>query len=247
MRRVSYGFVLSATCVVGAARADLPSTAPIYGGESLDAIGARLEQSASAPGHNDSLRDEAERRLRANGDAESVALGGTATSIGATMLIGGLAFAGTANWSTQDCVACLPAVLLIGGGLQLTILGLIGIGDYGGLHHGRGHGRRLDALVHAMTKQSTEAAASARRARLTLAWTLLASGVAFAGGSIALFAMGHQSGFDDEAREGLAAASALAGGWLVTIASTELATRWTNEIAIAPTRGGAMLTYERRW
>jgi hypothetical protein len=239
--------IVCACTFARAAHADLPNTAPIYGSSDLDAIGAALEHSVSAPRQNDSLRDEAERRLRADGDDQSVAVGSTATSIGATLLAGGIFIAATQSWDSTNCVACVPSLLLIGGGVQLTIAGLLFLAERGSGHHGKGHHRRLEALVNAMSHPSIDAANASRRRRLTLAWTLLATGVAFAGGSAALFAMGHQSGFDDDARESIAAGSALAGAWLVTIGSGELASKWTDEMAIAPTRGGAMISYERRW
>jgi hypothetical protein len=224
----------------------LPNTAPIYGSDNLESIGAALEQSVSAHRQNDS-RDEAERRLRADGDAESIAVGSTATSIGPTMFIGGIALAATADWNSKSCVACAPAVILMGGGFQLTVLGLFRLADYGGSHQGRGHRRRVDALTAAMSHPSLAAANAARRNRLTLAWSLVASGVALASSSVVLFAMGHRNGFDDGVREGLATGGAFVGGYLVTIGSGELATKWTNELAVAPTRGGAMISYERRW
>jgi len=247
MRRISLFSIVAACTLTRAARADLPNTAPIYGSDDLQAIGAALEHSVSAPGQNDSSRDEAERRLREDGEHQAIALGSTATSIGATMFIGGIFVASTSSWDSSNCVACFPSLMLLGGGFQLTLAGILFLADHDGNHHGRGHRHRVDALVSAMSHPSIESANAARRHRLTLAWTLLTTGVALAGGSVALFAMGHQSGFDDAAREGIAAASAFTGGWLVTIASGELASKWTDEMAIAPTRGGAMITYERRW
>ena len=247
MHRIRSGLTLLGMCALtSVARADLPSTAPIYGSSDLDAIGAALQHSVSATRQNDST-DEAERRLRKDADAASMAGGSAATSTGGTMLIGGIALASSASWGSTSCVACIPSVILLAGGFQLTVYGLIDLGEYGGLHKGRGHRRRVHALADAMSHASIDAANAARRNRLTLAWTLLTTGVALAGTSVALFAMGHQNGLDDDARESLAAVSALAGGWFVSIASEELATRWTNELALAPTRAGAMLTYEHRW
>jgi hypothetical protein len=249
MQRISSALLFFGACTLGrAARADLPSTAPIYGSTDLDAIGAALEHSVSATGQNDSLREEAERRLRASGDDESIGVGSTATSVGATMLFGGIGLATSADWNSKSCAACFPAVLLTMGGAQLTLAGLIALGEYGGPHHnGRGYRRRVNALVAAMEHPSIAAANATRRHRLTFAWTFLMTGVALAGSGVALFAMGHQSGFDDGVREGIAAAGAFTGGWLVTIGSGELSSKWANEMAVAPTRGGAMLTYERRF
>ena len=251
MRRISWCLVPLACAVAGAARADLPNTAPIYGGDSLESVGAALEHSVSGPRHDDpreeAAHDEAERRLRNEGDALSLAMGSTATSVGATMMIGGIGLASTAGSAGVDCPACLPSIILIAGGLQLTVLGLFGLADYGGAHRGRHHERRVNALVRAMSHASIEQASAARRGRLTLGWTLLASGAVLVGSGVALFAMGHQIGLDDGVREALAAANAFVGGWLVTAGSGTVATKWTNELALSPTRGGAMVTYERRW
>ncbi len=251
MRRISWGLLLGTWTLASTARADLPNTAPIYGSDNLEAIGAALEQSVSAPRQNDSndsrARDEAERRLRVNGDAIDVALGSMATSVGATMLIGGIGLASSSNWKAIDCPACLPSVILIGGGVGLTLMGLFSLGDYGRPHLGRHHHRDVDVLVAAMSHSSARAANAARRSRSTVAWLFLASGLLLAGSSVTLFAMGHQSGFDDDAREALAAGGALAGGWLATIGSSELAARGADELALAPTRGGGMVSYQRRW
>jgi hypothetical protein len=185
--------------------------------------------------------------LRLNDDAVAMAVGSTGTSIGATMMVGGIALASSANWGSGECPACIPAVLLMLGGFHLSLMSLFSLGEYGGLHQGRGHHRRVTTLATAMSHPSADEARSERLARMTVAWTFFTTGVALAGGGLALFAMGHQSGFDDTLREGLAGFGAFAGGWLVTIASAELAHKWTNELAVAPTRGGAMLTYERRF
>ena len=243
--------IVGACAFSSAAHADLPNTAPVYGGDSLEAIGASLEHSVSASGqndaHEDALRAEAERRMRADGDAASIVGGSVALSFGATLLIGGIGLASSATWGANDCAACMPSVLLVFGGAQLTVLGLVSLFEYGGPHRQRHHRRHVDELVHAMSLSSIEAARTARAHRLTLGWSLFASGAVLVGSSVALFAMGHQAGFDDGVREALAGGSAFLGSWLTTLGTGELATKWTNEMALAPTRGGAMLGYERRW
>ncbi len=165
MRRSSLGLVVLGACAVSrAAHADLPNTAPIYGAESLDSVGATLDQSVSEHGQNDS-RSEAERRLRENGDATSIVVGSTATSLGATLFVGGIALGSSLDWKSPDCPACLSSLVLATFGFQLALVGLIGFADYGSDHAGRGHARRVRALVLAMSHPSLEAARAARCSR----------------------------------------------------------------------------------
>ena len=166
------------------ARADLPSTAPIDGApESLEEIGAQLEQSVSVPRQDDPRKDaeraEAERRLRAAGDPVALAVGSVGTSLGVTMLLGGTALATTSKWNNQDCPTCLGSVLMLTSGIAFTLIGLVSFGDWGAPQIGRRHARVVDALVDAMRHPSIDAANAARRARLSLGWSLIASSALF--------------------------------------------------------------------
>jgi hypothetical protein len=100
--------------------------------------------------------------------------------------------------STAPIYRGLPSLILLAGGIQLTLVGLFSIGA-------------VDELAAAMIHPSTGAASAERRRRLTVAWSFLASGFLVAGSSIAL-------------RE-----------------------RFRRRRAVAPTCGGAMISYERRW
>lgn len=243
--RISSFAVVVATCAFSyAAHADLPSTVPIYGGDSLDSVAASLEH--SVPPHDD-LRDEAERRLQRDGDIGSLVVGSVSASLGATLLGGGIALAAASDWKATDCPACLPEVILLMSGVQLSVLALFVLTSYGGEHHEKHHARHVDELVRAMRHPSTAAAKAARSERLTVGWSFVAFGAALVASSVTLFAIGHQDGFDDGGRMGLAALNGLVGSWLTTIGTTELATKWTDELAVAPARGGAMISYERRW
>ncbi len=133
------------------------------------------------------------------------------------------------------------------GGTQLSLLSVAMFASYGGPHHGRHHTRQVDALVRAMSHPSIAAADAARRRRLAFGWSFVASGIVLLASSVTLFAIGHQDGFDDGLRMGIAAFNGLVGSMMTNYGSGVLATKWTDELALAPVRGGAVIGYERRF
>ncbi|HEY1960007.1 MAG TPA: hypothetical protein VGH28_30570 [Polyangiaceae bacterium] len=246
MRRIFLAAALVCSVFAPRARADDGQSVPLAG--QSDPSVATLDQIAAALDHrtpDDERRAEAERRLRADGDAGAVAGGSVATSLGVTMLATGIALASKSDLSAADCPTCIPAVLLSIGGAQLLLVGLVDFLSYGGSHAGRHHARYVRTLARAMDHVSPDDARASRRRRLAAGWSLVISGTVLVAGAVTLFAIGHAPGVDDDTRMALGGASAFVGSWLTAFGADELATKWMTELAFTPARSGAVFSWSR--